>query len=118
VSASTLLLAAAIWFGPVQVVFDASFDGNPYDPAVNDVRVVFTNGEGVREERLAYFDDGRWKAWLTATRPGEYSATLLRNGEPVDTPVVPVALPASARLAEGFVRRACPTTSPAWVRPA
>jgi len=68
------------------------------------VRVVFATADGHREERLAYFDEGQWKAWLTTTHPGSYRATLVRNGELVAVPAVDVTVPESARLPEGFVR--------------
>jgi len=66
--------------------------------------VEFVATDGHREERLAYFDDGRWKAWLTTTHPGAYRATLVRNGESVVAPAADVTVPDSARLPEGFVR--------------
>jgi hypothetical protein len=100
---SVIAVAATVWFGPAQVAFDATIPGNPYDCRANDVRVVFSAPDGHREERLAFFDEGRWKAWLTTTHPGNYRATLMRNGEPVATPAAAVGVPESSRLAEGFV---------------
>jgi hypothetical protein len=101
--ASILALTVTTWFGPAQVAFDATIPGNPYDCRANDVRVVFAAPDGHREERLAYFDEGRWKAWLTTTHPGHYHATLTRNGELVAGPAAEVVVPESARLPEGFV---------------
>lgn len=102
--ASIFALTVTTWFGPAQVAFDAKIPGNPYDSRGNDVRVVFVAPDGDREERLAYFDAGRWKAWLTTTHPGHYRATLMRNGEPVAVPAAEVVVPDNARLPEGFVR--------------
>ena len=101
--ASILAVAVTAWFGPAKVAFDATIPGNPYDDRANDVRVVFAASDGHREERLAYFDEGRWKAWLTTTHPGRYRATLTRNGELVAGPAAEVVVPESARLTEGFV---------------
>jgi hypothetical protein len=101
--ASILALGVTTWFGPAPVAFDAKMTGNPYDCRENDVRVVFVAPDGDREERLAYFDEGRWKAWLTTTHPGYFHATLMRNGEPVAVPAAEVVVPDSARLSEGFV---------------
>ncbi len=102
--ASLCALAAATWFGPAQASFDLPAQGNPYDYRANDVRVVFTAADGGREERLAYYDAGHWRAWLTAQTPGVYRATLVRNGVPIDAPAQEVVLPEAARLAGGFVR--------------
>ena len=99
-----MAVAAATWFGPAQVSFDSPTQGNPYDFRANDVRVVFTAADGRREERLAYYDDGRWLARLTAERPGAYRATLVRNGAPLDVPAQEVTLAEAARLCDGFVR--------------
>ncbi|MBK8478010.1 MAG: cellulase family glycosylhydrolase [Opitutaceae bacterium] len=101
---SLLALATASWFGPAQASFDVATPGNPYDYRLNDVRVVFTAADGHREERLAYFDAGHWRAWLTTQHPGAYRATLTRNGAPVEVPSSEVVVPETARLAEGFVR--------------
>ena len=98
-----LALAVTTWFGPAQVAFDVKLPGNPYDCRTNDVRVVFAAPDGYREERLAYFDDGRWKAWLTTTHAGHYRATLTRNGEPVAMPAVEIVVTDSARLTDGYV---------------
>eukprot|EP00825_Cyclidium_porcatum_P008462 TRINITY_DN14214_c0_g1_i1.p1 TRINITY_DN14214_c0_g1~~TRINITY_DN14214_c0_g1_i1.p1 ORF type:complete len:295 (+),score=7.31 TRINITY_DN14214_c0_g1_i1:313-1197(+) len=103
-SASVLAVAVATWFGPAQATFDAPTEGNPYDYRANDVRVVFTAADGRREERLAYYDEGHWSAWLTAGRPGAYRATLVRNGEPVAVPEQEVTILETARLRDGFVR--------------
>ena len=107
-STSLLAVTAAAWFGPAPAQFDAAPTGNPYDFRGNDVRVVFVADDGHREERLAYYDAGQWKAWLTAAHPGTYHATLVRNGKAVETPAVTVRLEEAARLRDGFVRREGP----------
>ena len=101
--AAVLALTVATWFGPAQASFDATIPGNPYDYLANDVRVVFAAPDGHREERLAYFDEGHWKAWLTTMHPGHYRATLQRNGEPLPVPPADIDVPETARLPEGFV---------------
>jgi hypothetical protein len=98
------LAAAVTWFGPAQAAFEVPTSGNPYDYRANDVRVVFTAADGRREERLAYFHDGRWCAWLLAEKPGAYRATLVRNGAPVETAAQMVTLAESTPVAGGFVR--------------
>ncbi len=103
-SASFFAVAAATWFGPAQASFETPVEGSAHDFRVNDVRVVFTAADGQREERLAYYDRGCWRAWLTAQRAGTYRAELVRNGVPASLPAQEVVLPESARLAEGFVR--------------
>ncbi len=103
-SASLLAVATATWFGPAQASFPTPLEGSAYDFRANDVRVVFTAIDGRREERLAYYDGGSWRAWLTAERPGTYRAELVRNGAPAGLPAQEVMLPESARLADGFVR--------------
>ncbi len=97
-------VTAATWFGPAQASFTAPVEGSAYDFRSNDVRVVFTAADGRREERLAYYDGGSWRAWLAAERPGSYRAELVRNGAPAGLPAQEVVLPESARLTDGFVR--------------
>lgn len=101
--ATALAVVATTWFGPVQATFDADIPGNPYDHRANDVRAVFVAADGHREERLAYFDDGHWKAWLVTTHPGDYRASLTRNGEALAAPALPLAVPGAAAIAGGFV---------------
>ena len=70
------------WYGPATATFEVQFSGNPYDPAENDVHVVFMGEKGQKEDRLAFFDSeqGAWKAVLVAKEPGTYRAELIRNG--------------------------------------
>lgn len=103
--AVVLSAAAAItWFGPVQVSFEAAFAGNPYDFQTNDVRVIFVAPDGHAEERLAFFDAGRWKAWLVTPHPADYVATLTHNGVTVNVPPQAASVRVDARLPTGFVR--------------
>lgn len=95
---------AANWFGPVQASFPAEANGNPYDFRTNDVRVVFAAADGRREERLAFYDAGHWRAWLTTGEPGDFRATLVRNGAEVGVPAQEVHVAERARLRDGFVR--------------
>ncbi|MFT3829663.1 MAG: hypothetical protein QM691_08165 [Opitutaceae bacterium] len=96
--------AAANWFGPTQASFPAELHGNPYDFRMNDVRVVFTAADGRREERLAFYDAGHWRAWLTTGAPGEFHATLVRNRTEIGVPAQEVRVRESARLRGGYVR--------------
>lgn len=90
------------WFGQATVAFSLSFAGNPYDPESNDVSVIFTGPSRVKEKRLAYYDEGQWKAVLVARRPGTYRAALWRNGQPVDAP--PQSVRIETPVPDGFVR--------------
>lgn len=95
-------VSAATWYGPASVSFRADFPGNPYDAGVNDVRVRFTKTGAEPIERLAYFDDGQWKAVLAAPNAGSYRATLLRAGKPVPGQAQTVHL--KNRLSKGYLR--------------
>ncbi len=90
------------WFGPVAVSFDAASEGNPYDAERNDVRVRF-EGE-TTEERLAYYDAGRWKAVLVTNKPGKYRAKLVRNGEATSQAAKTVRVDSGQRLRDGYLR--------------
>lgn len=92
------------WYGPVTVSFAAYFDGNAYDPDQNDVRVKFVREKGKSVERLAYFDDGKWKAVLLAPEPGKYKASLIRNGRATLAPVS-IEIKPSQKQKDGFIRR-------------
>ena len=99
---STLVLAPTSWYGPVTVQFDHQVPGNPYDATVNDLRVRFT-GPG-EETRLAFYDDGVWKAVLVARNPGTYQAQLIQNGSVVEGETTEVTIRPEQRLARGFLR--------------
>ncbi len=109
--ATMLLAPAQVWYGPAEAVFRVQFGGNPYDPAVNDVRVRFTPDKGPAQERLAYFDEkaGAWKAILVTKEPGRYLPVLLRNGVAQQVASEPMRLSADKKLPRGFLR-----TSKVW----
>lgn len=93
--------ASVVWYGPKTVSFSLPVSGNPYDPVQNDVRVEFRGPKGAVEKRLAYFDDGVWKATLLARTKGSYRPVVFRNGAAGAT------LPAvvlSAKDTRGFIR--------------
>lgn len=94
--------AAATWFGPATATFQYAAPGNPYDAVANDLRVVFTGPNGVKESRLAYFDQGKWKAVLVAKKAGKYRGELQRNGVSVGATAITVDV--EKPIAEGFVR--------------
>ncbi|AIE86757.1 hypothetical protein [Fimbriimonas ginsengisoli] len=97
-------LLPAKWYGPVSATFNVEFDGNPYDPAENDVRVKFLPSKGEAIERLAYFDGhGAWKATLVAPIAGKYQATLYRNGRKSSEPAEEGVIEALEPLKEGFI---------------
>lgn len=99
--AAILAPAPVVWYGPKTVSFRLPASGNPYDPVQNDVRVEFRGPKGTVERRLAYFDDGVWKATLLAHAKGAYKPVVFRNGAKGQ------ALPAVALTAikpHGFVR--------------
>lgn len=95
--------AAASWYGPVRVAFDSRFEGNPYDFESNDVRVSLKKG-GQETSRLAYFEDGKWVCNVLVSSPGEYQASLVRNGQPVAGTVKSVSVPASLKSSLAFVK--------------
>ena len=90
-----------VWYGPQTVSFNLEAAGNPYDPVKNDVQVEFRGPGGAVERRLAYYDDGVWKATLLAHAKGEYKPTVLYNGQKGPS-LAPVEL--SRLQPGGFVR--------------
>jgi len=96
---------AKTWFGPQEVVFNVQYAGNPYDPAVNDVKVRFVNDNGLTVERTAFFDHGAWRTLLVAPLPGRYKATLIHNGRPSMEEPIPSVIVLDQKLPHGFVRR-------------
>jgi len=102
---STQLKTPATWFGPATATFRVDFGGNPYDPAVNDVRVKFVGPKGQTEERLAYYDgSGSWKAVLVAPVAGKYKATLVRNGSEASEPAAEGQLDVDKPVKLGFIK--------------
>ena len=82
------------------------FGGNPYDPAVNDVRVKFLGPTGDPIERIAYFDgESGYKANLVTPNRGRYVATLYRNGQKLQELPQEGILDLETPLPHGFVRR-------------
>ncbi len=107
--ACALLLAGGelkTWYGPATATFQVMFAGNPYDPAVNDVRVSFLGPQGDPIERIAYFDgEGGYKAVLVTPMKGRYKATLMRNGKKLLEQPQEGLLSLDTPLSHGFVRR-------------
>jgi len=94
------------WYGPVTAVFKVQFNGNPFDPAENDVHCHFTGPHGVVEDRLAYFDPklSAWASVLVTHEPGTYKAQLVRNGHTENIQPTLATLRADLPLAHGFIR--------------
>lgn len=107
VAALALSLSAPSWYGPVVATFNVEFAGNPYDPAENDVRVLFTGPSGAPIERIAFYDGeaSAWKAVLVAPTVGKYQAKLIRNGAEKMEPAVEGILDVEQPLKNGYVRR-------------
>jgi hypothetical protein len=94
-----------IWYGPATVTYAVQFPGNAYDPQVNDVRVRFLPARGAPVERLAYYDDGVWRATLVAREAGAYRPVLLRNGKEVPhVEARPEIINLQSQLPKGFIR--------------
>lgn len=90
-----------VWYGPKTISFSVPFNGNPYDPSQNDVQVLFKDSKGHVERRLAYFDDGVWKATLLSHTKGVFKPVVQKNGKAI-AQLPSVTLSASA--GHGFVR--------------
>jgi hypothetical protein len=98
------LAVTKTWYGPATASFATQFAGNQYDPVTNDVRVRFVSSEGKKLERPAYFSDGAWRADLVAEKPGEYTATLVRNGvELPDAPCTESMILVEDKLDHGYL---------------
>ncbi|MBS1726460.1 MAG: hypothetical protein JST51_07035 [Armatimonadetes bacterium] len=67
-------------YGPVALHFNLATTGNPFDPAVNDVRVIFHKGN-LSEERLAYYSHDQWHVKGYVSEPGSYTVDIQLNGE-------------------------------------
>ena len=82
-SAASLMTAAAStpMFGPIDVMLPVATKGNPFDPAVNDVRVIFKSRSGKSSERLAFFAHGKWEVKGYLPEPGTFSGTVMVNGK-------------------------------------
>ncbi len=96
---------------PRDAKFEASFTvpnaaGNPFDPADNDVEVVFAGPAGAKTIQPAFWDGDRWRVRFAPTTPGTYTLSVLRNG----VAAAPVNLSPAQFLCvssnnPGFVRR-------------
>lgn len=86
-AAAHLAPPPAVWYGPKTVSFQLATSGNPYDPTQNDVQVEFRGPKGVIERRLAYYDDGVWKATLLSHTKGAFQPIVMAKS------VTSVALP-------------------------
>ncbi|MFN3683411.1 MAG: cellulase family glycosylhydrolase [Fimbriimonadaceae bacterium] len=103
---ATIAGGATGWFGPAEATLNVRFPGNPWDPEQNDVRVRFSGPDGVREERLAFFDGRSWRVRLVAKVSGRYVGEVWRNGSKAEAGSVVLTLDRS--LPKGFVRRGGP----------
>ena len=76
-----VIAAAPLLFGPIDVVLPISTSGNPFDPAVNDVRVGFKSKGGKISERIAFFAHGKWEVKGYLPEPGTYNLNITVNGK-------------------------------------
>lgn len=80
--------------------------GNPFDPAENDVDVVFAGPHGVKTTQPAFWDGDRWRVRFAPTTAGTYTLQVLRNGRPASVPTLSARqFKCVASLSPGFVRR-------------
>ncbi len=80
--------------------------GSPFDPADNDVDVVFAGPSGVKTTQPAFWDGDRWRVRFAPTRLGIYTLQVVRNGgktAPADLSFKRFRCVASS--SPGFVRR-------------
>ena len=80
--------------------------GNPFDPSVNDVQVLFAGPAGSRATVPAFWDGDCWRVRFAPTRVGEYTLSVRRNRQAA----VPLGLSTSQfrcvpSVNAGFVRR-------------
>jgi len=91
--------------------FEASFTlpnqtGNPFDPADNDVDVVFTGPRGVNVTQPAFWDGDRWRVRYAPPAVGAYTLRVVRNGHPAaPADLSPKRFRCIASANPGFVRR-------------
>lgn len=79
--------------------------GNPFDPADNDVDVVFNGPLKTKTIQPAFWDGDRWRVRFAPARVGAYTLQIMRNGSKAS----PMGLSASrfrciASQNPGFVR--------------
>ncbi len=89
--------------------FSVMFSGSQFDPAQNDVRVVFLGPNGYAAERLAFFEDGNWQARFNPPRAGAYSARLRRNGQDTFEPEVLLEVAQKSLRPRGYLRPSAAT---------
>ena len=77
-----LLAAAPAMFGPIDLTLPITTTGNPFDPAVNDVKVSFKSKSGKTSERIAFFSRNKWQVKGYLPEPGTYTANVTINGKP------------------------------------
>ncbi len=80
--------------------------GNPFDPADNDVEVVFAGPPGVKTMQPAFWDGDCWRVRFAPTHVGVYTLQVVRNGvqaAPADLSLKRFRCVASN--SPGFVRR-------------
>jgi hypothetical protein len=98
------LMTPTVWFGPATASFHSVFDGDPFDPAQNDVKVKFTGEHGEVYERIAYFDGNGYSATLVAPTKGKFKAVLMRNGKTAEPSPDDAGIVLSSALPNGFIR--------------
>ena len=80
--------------------------GNPFDPAVNDVRVILSGPGGRVANVPAFWDGDRWRVRFAPTRVGKYTLVVRRNGRAEAPPDLSAdrfrCVPSTSA---GFVRR-------------
>ena len=80
--------------------------GNPFDPADNDVQVMFAGPGGGRVSVPAFWDGDRWRVRFAPTRVGAYCLSVRRNGQTVTPPdLQPTGFRCIPSASFGFVRR-------------
>lgn len=93
------------WYGPVTATFEVQYPGNPYDEAENDVRIRFTDSKGLVTERLAFYDNGAFKAIFVSDHPETYKAQLVRNGQVQPIQATDDVFSITKPLAHGYIER-------------
>ncbi len=94
-----------VWYGPATASFHSVFDGDPYDPDQNDVRVKFTGEHGESYERIAYFDGNGYSAILVAPTRGKFKAVLNRNGKIAEQSPDEGSVTLTTPIPNGFIHR-------------
>jgi hypothetical protein len=96
---------------PRYAKFEASFTlpnqtGNPFDPADNDVDVVFAGPQNLKIIQPAFWDGDRWRVRLAPTAVGAYTLRVIRSGHPAAlVNLSPKRFRCIASSRPGFVRR-------------